>query len=70
MNEVLQLIAFLECVCVCVSMCVWVCVFVWVKNPKNLGDKTIDINLIFIPKNDREKYPFCRLKLMVEKFGH
>ena len=26
--------------------------------------------LIFIPNDDKHKYPFCRLQLAVEIFGH
>ena len=29
----------------------------------------MDDKLIYIP-NDKQNYPFCGLKLLVEKFGH
>ena len=30
----------------------------------------MDDNLLYIPNNDMENYPFFRFKLFVEKFGH
>ena len=33
-------------------------------------NKTMCDKLIYITNNDKQNYPFCRLKLLVEKFGH
>ena len=30
-----------------------------------LGDKTMDDKLIYIPNDDKQYFPFCRLKLLV-----
>ena len=30
-----------------------------------LGDKTMDDKLIYIPNDDKQNFPFCRLKLLV-----
>ena len=37
----------------------------WDKKDKTMADK-----LINIPINDIQKYPFCRLQLKAETFGH
>ena len=34
-----------------------------------LGDKTMDVQLMYVLNGDNN-YNFCRLKLLVEKFGH
>ena len=33
-----------------------------------LRDKTMEDKLIYIPNDDKHNYPFCWLKLLVEKF--
>ena len=33
-------------------------------------DKTMADNLKYIPNDDTQNYPFCRLQLVVESFGH
>ena len=33
-------------------------------------DKIAGDKLIYITNNDKQNYPFCRLKVLVEKFGH
>ena len=33
-------------------------------------DKTMADKLMYIPNGDSQKYPFYRLKLVVEMFGH
>ena len=33
-------------------------------------DKTMVDKLMHIPNNDKQFYPFCRLQLVVETFGH
>ena len=38
--------------------------------PGILRGKTMANKLMYIPNNDIENYPFCRLKEVVEKFGH
>ena len=35
-----------------------------------LRDKTMDDEFIYIPNDDKQNYPSCRLKLIVEQFGH
>ena len=32
--------------------------------------KTIADKLMYIPNNDKQNYPFCRLQLVVETIGH
>ena len=34
-----------------------------------LRDKTMEDKLINNPNDDKPNYPFCRLRLLVEKFG-
>ena len=34
-----------------------------------LGDKTMDEKLKNIPNDNKQNYPFCRLKFLVKKFG-
>ena len=34
------------------------------------GDKTINYKLMFAFNYDKQNYPFCSLKLSVEKFGY
>ena len=34
-----------------------------------LRDKTIADKLMYIPSNDTQNYPFCRLQLVVETFN-
>ena len=34
--------------------------------PGKLRDRTIDDKLKYIPYDDRQNYPFCRLKFLVE----
>ena len=38
--------------------------------PRDLREKTMADKLIYIPNNDAQNYPFCRLQLVVETFGH
>ena len=33
-------------------------------------DKTIADKLMYIPNDDNQTYPFCRLKLVIEMFEH
>ena len=33
-------------------------------------DKTMANKLMYIPNEDTQKYPFCRLKFVVETFEH
>ena len=33
-------------------------------------DKTVANKLMYISNDDTQNYPFCRLKLVVETFGH
>ena len=33
-------------------------------------DKTMANELIYIPNDDIQIYPFCRLQLVVKMFGH
>ena len=33
-----------------------------------LKDKTMDVKLIYIPNDDKQNCPFCRLKLIVEQY--
>ena len=33
-------------------------------------DKTIADEMMYIPNDDTQKYPFYRLQLLVEMFGH
>ena len=33
-------------------------------------DKTMAVKLKYIPNNDAQKYPFCRLQLVVVTFKH
>ena len=33
-------------------------------------DKTMADKLMYIPNDDTRNFPFCRLKLVVETFGH
>ena len=40
-----------------------------IKNPQDLKDKTMPDKFIYIPI-DTQNYPFGRLYLMVEMFGH
>ena len=35
-----------------------------------LRDKTMDNKSMYIPDDVTQNYAFCRLKLLVEKFGH
>ena len=32
--------------------------------------KTMNDKLMYISNDDKQNYPFCNLKLLVEKFGH
>ena len=48
-----------------------------IRFPTSLGntsgmkrDKTMAIKYIYIPNDDTQNYPFCRLKLEVETFEH
>ena len=36
------------------------------RGPGILRDKTMDDNLLYIPNDDKQKYPFCGLELIVE----
>ena len=40
---------------------------VWLRTCSNsaMADK-----LMYIPNNDKQNYPFCRLQILVEMFGH
>ena len=38
--------------------------------PGMWGDKTMADKLIYIPNDDAQNYPVCRLQSMVEMFGH
>ena len=33
-------------------------------------EKTITDKLMYIPNDDTQNYPFCKLQLVVETFGH
>ena len=33
-------------------------------------DKAMADKLLYIPNDDKQNYPFCRLQLVVETFGH
>ena len=35
-----------------------------------LRDKTMVDKLMYVPMNDKNNNPFCRLQFMVETFGH
>ena len=35
-----------------------------------IRDKTMEDKLMYIPKDYTQNYPFCKLNLLVEKFGH
>ena len=37
---------------------------------RDLKDKTMADKLMYISNNDKQNYPLCRLKLVVEKLGH
>ena len=39
-------------------------------NFRDQRDKTMADNLMYIPNDDIQSYPFCRLKLVVETFRH
>ena len=41
-----------------------------VKLPGISRDKTMTDKLMYIPNDDTQNYPFCRLKLVVETFEH
>ena len=34
-----------------------------------LRDKTMDCKLMYVPIMNKQNYPFCRLKWLIEKFG-
>ena len=38
--------------------------------PRILKDKKMADKLMYIPNNDTQNYPYCRLKLVVETIGH
>ena len=40
------------------------------SHPGILWDKTMDYKLINIPNDNKQNYPFLRLKLLVKKFEH
>ena len=38
--------------------------------PRILGDKKMADKLMYIPNNDTQNHPYCRLSLVVETIGH
>ena len=41
------------------------CIYVGIITDKTMADK-----LMYIPSDDTQNYPFCRLQLVVETFGN
>ena len=41
-----------------------------VENVREIMDKTMAYKFMYIPIDDTQNYPFCRLQLKVETFGH